>query len=427
MKRILLFLTAILITLLFVSIKAGAQQYKLRQVRNMNGMKIESTIYVKGMRQRIENATSMMPGGMNLITIEQCDLKRTIKINDQKKVYMIVPFVTIQQAEEPVEVRRDVSNEKTTRKGGVINMWYNIKDTGERKKIYGFTARHIWTTYKMIPSADACNMKDSMVTKTDGWYIDLPEFNCPQHYSASGSGYGDGNKPDCIDKMVPHMSGKGKLGFPIEETTVIIAGGESHEMRTSLETIEISTAKLDSTLFIIPPGYKEVHSEQEFNSMNAKDFMNNMIKDNQQSANMNPDQKSAGKIRVGVFMPSTTAAIEPQGLQQYLVGLITDQNIEAIAVNNQEDVLKYQCDYSLNAAVTDVSSPGKAAGILKAIKNRDVLAGSTYNVHGTMILKAKDGSEKMKKDFDGKFEGTATEAARKGLQEGWSYIFYTLK
>lgn len=55
------------------------------------GMKSESVVYVKGMRKRTEPGTMMgMPA--QPITIEQCDLQRTIKINDNKKLYYIDSF-----------------------------------------------------------------------------------------------------------------------------------------------------------------------------------------------------------------------------------------------------------------------------------------------------------------------------------------------
>ena len=152
--------------------KASAQQYKLRQVTSVMNMKSETTIYVKGMRKRTEGGGyTGMPN--NVATIEQCDLQRTITL--KKKLYYIEPFSkeaeTIAYGEEksssknkPVATQTSMSSQK----GGIVTMFYNITDTGERKKMYGMTARHIWTTQKIKPSPDAC-MKDSMIIKSDGW------------------------------------------------------------------------------------------------------------------------------------------------------------------------------------------------------------------------------------------------------------------
>ena len=88
MKKNQFFLIVVLVITLSASNESNAQQYKLRQSTSMMGTKTESTIYVKGMRKRTEPG-SMMGMPLQLITIEQCDLQRTIKINDKKKLYFI--------------------------------------------------------------------------------------------------------------------------------------------------------------------------------------------------------------------------------------------------------------------------------------------------------------------------------------------------
>lgn len=160
------FFTILVMAVLLLSNTARAQQYKLRQSTSMAGMKSETTIYVKAMRKRTEGGG--YAGMTNLTTIEQCDLQRIIKINDKKKLCYIAPFSKEKiidedakpaaQKSEPVTAASVRSKDKT---GGVITVWYNITDTGERKKMYGLTARHVWTTQKIKPSADACMMKDS--------------------------------------------------------------------------------------------------------------------------------------------------------------------------------------------------------------------------------------------------------------------------
>ena len=221
MKKHLVSITILLMGIGFIINPAHGQQYKLRQSSEMMGMKTDITIYVKGMRKRTEGG-GMMGMGANIVTIEQCDSQRTIKINDKKKLYFIEPF---QQDNEEVIDDDAVNAKKTavtpkqnnadakTKKGGTVTVWYSIIDTGERKKMYGFTARHVWTSNKMKPSPDACYMKDSMLIKTDGWYIDLPLFNCPVHNrTAAPRGPNEKPKLDCMDHYVSHRRGKGKLG-----------------------------------------------------------------------------------------------------------------------------------------------------------------------------------------------------------------------
>ena len=165
MKRLFIF-SAVFILFLLEAITVEAQQYKLRQSTGIMGMNSESTIYVKGMRKRTETKPMMgMPA--TPVIIVQCDLQRNVKLNDKKKLYFIEPFSkeveeVIDEDEKPATVKPKPAPAASTQKGGTIYMWYSIIDTGERKKMNGFTARHIWTTQKIKPSADACTMKDSI-------------------------------------------------------------------------------------------------------------------------------------------------------------------------------------------------------------------------------------------------------------------------
>jgi hypothetical protein len=443
MKKLFFFFTAIFIALLSILNTAHAQQYKLRQVNGIMGMKTESTIYVKGMRKRTESA-AMMGLPAPPITIEQCDLQRTIKINDKKKLYFIEPFAKEDVIDDdakpntvkPKPVTTTEPKEKITQqKGGVINMWYNITDTGERKKISGFTARHVWTSQKIKPSPDACNMKDSIIIKTDGWYIDLPEFNCPVRYTSTTTARPtEKQQPDCMDRYVTHRSGKGKLGFPLSETRTIIMGGtaKTSEFETSLETLEFSAAKLDSMLFEIPIGYTETKSENDLqDKFDMKDMMNqykNMNKENGEQKTNPTEQKKAGAIRIGVYEPKSDGQVQAPALQQHIVTTLTDGSVEAIAVTSEEDAKKYNCDYTLTTDFIKIKSGSKVGGLLKAIKNTDPNAASSYNIEAALtLIKLSDGSTRLQPKVSGKYDGKIDDAAQKALDEGCGQILKGLK
>ncbi len=431
MKKILLFFTATVIIVLSVGSRVEAQQYKLHQATSMMGMKTESTIYVKGMRKRTE-AGSIMGMPAPPVTIEQCDLQRTIKLNDKKKLYFILPFAketdeVIDEDVKPAVKTKPVAVTKTTpQKGGVITMWYNITDTGERKKMYGFTARHVWTSQKMKPSPDACSMKDSIIIKTDGWYIDLPQFNCPVRYRPSTPMQPSEKpqQPDCKDKFVTRRSGKGKLGFPLIETTTIIMGGKGAQMsefQTNLETLEFSAAKLDSMLFEIPPGYKEAATEEELQDKFDMAEMMNQAKNGNLGIVVPPvtEQKNSGMIRVGIYPPKGDAQLPATELQQHLVTVFTDGKVEAVAITTEEDAKKYNCDYLLNTDFVKVKPASKVGGLLKAIKNADPNAASSFNIEAVMILtKSADGSTVTQQNVSGKYEGKIEEAAKKASDDG---------
>lgn len=427
MKKNIYLALSVSVGLLLSAFNSSSQQYKIHQVKTIMGMKVESTVFVKGMRKRTEGA-AMMGIGANLVEIQQCDLRRTIKLNDKKKVFFIEPFSKDEEMMEEVKPVKPVSTTtkptNVSEKGGTIYMYYNITDTGERKKMYNFTARHVWTTQKMKPSADACTMKDSMLMKTDGWYIDLPEFNCPVNYRPGQANMQQPPKPNCTDKFVSKRTGKGKLGFPLKETTTMIMGnGENKqsEFTTDLETLEFSTAKLDSLLFTIPPGYTEVKTEAELqDKFDMNEMINqakNMNTTTEQTVNANPEEKASGIIRVGVYEPKGEGVTQPD-LQKYLVSILSSGKIEAVAVANEEEAKKLNCDYSLNTEFVKIKQASKVGGLLKAIKNTDPNAASSFTIENSLLLKnLSDGSSRVQQKIDGKYDGKIDEAAKRSLEE----------
>ncbi|MBC7949571.1 MAG: hypothetical protein H7Y42_16920 [Chitinophagaceae bacterium] len=432
LRSILLIITTVAAPFLMTGYSLKAQQYKLRQATTMAGMKSESTIYVKGKRKRTEGGGMM--GMPTLTTVEQCDLKRTIKINDRKKLYFIEPFSNNQEeiidedAKTPVKTAAvyNSSKDKTAERGGVIYMYYNITDTGERKKMYGLTARHVWSTQKIKPSADACMMKDSMVIRTDGWYIDLPEFNCPVSYSGKMNTQAGQFQPTCTDRFVTRRSGKGRLGFPLIETKTMIMGNgvsTTSEFQTSLETLEFTSAKLDSMLFEIPLGYQLAASEDE---LQDKYDMNEMMKqagqrkaDDEASKPTITKEKPAGTIRIAVYEPRGEDVLQYSTLQQHLANSLTSGSIEAIAVSSEEEAKKYNCELALTTEFIKLKQGSKIGGLLKAIKNTDPSAASSYTVEATLVLSAiSNGKVRADEKVMGKFEGRIDEAAKKALEKG---------
>lgn len=425
----------ILITASFMYNDSQGQQYKLRQVNIMVGMKSESTIYVKGMRKRTESA-AIMGMGNNPVTIEQCDLRRIIKLNDKKKLYYIEPFSNeedeiIQDDEKAIVKKKPVT---PVVKGGIITMWYNIADTAERKKIYGFTARHIWTYQKMRPSADACTMKDSIIIWTDGWYIDLPEFNCPVTYRPHSYSR-ERIQPDCKDRFVIKRSGKGKLGFPLTETRKIQMGNTTAQtggFETTLETLEFTTGRLDSMLFEIPPGYTEAANEDALqDKMDPNEMIRQMKIKGQEAAPENKainEQKKPGIIRIAVFEPKADPQVAVANLQKHIVSSLTAGGIDAVAVATTEEAKKYNCDYTLNTSYLKIKPGSKLGGLLKAVKNADPNAASSYSIEAAFILaNLSDGVAKTEQKIEGKFEGKIDEAASKAADQGCQKIIEMLK
>lgn len=436
-----LFLAAVFTTAALSVQEISAQQnYKLRQSSSMMGMKSETTIYVKPMRKRTE-AGGFMGQPNNQVTIEQCDKQRMITLNTKKKLYFIEPFQNDNDEVIDEDVKPAVKTKTapvTTKDGGVIYNYYNIRDTGERKKMHGFTARHVWTTQKMKPSPEACSMKDSLIIKTDGWYIDLPEFNCPVRYKPSQTNFGGTQKPECKDRYVTRRSGKGKLGFPLIEKRTIIMGGQAStsEMVTDLETLELITGKQDSMLFEIPPDYTETKNYDELQDKFSAADMMNQYKNDDNKVNVNEmvdkmvteGEKKPGTIRIGVYEPSGDGLTQPASVQQHLVGMLFATNIEAVSAASEEDAKSKKCDYSLSTDMVKMKQASKVGGLLKAIKNTDPNAATSFNIEANMVLTSlADGSVRSQQSISGKFDGKADDAAKKAVTEGATKILKDLK
>jgi len=75
-----------------------------------------------------------------------------------------------------------------------------------------------------------------------------------------------------------------------------------------------------------------------------------------------------------------------------------------------------KCDYLLNSELSKIKSGSKVGGLLKAIKNTDPNALSSFTIEGNMQLtKLADGSNAGTQKIDGKYEGKANDAAGKAL------------
>jgi len=66
-----------------------AADFKITEKTTAGGQTYQSSTLIKGARQRSEMNTGYGP---TMVSVVQCDLKRTIQINDQARVYMVTPM-----------------------------------------------------------------------------------------------------------------------------------------------------------------------------------------------------------------------------------------------------------------------------------------------------------------------------------------------
>jgi hypothetical protein len=115
-------------------------------------------------------------------------------------------------------------------------------------------------------------------------------------------------------------------------------------------------------------------------------------------------------------------------MQQYLVNDLTSGNVEAIAVSNEEEAKKYNCDYSLATEFVKIKQASKVGGLLKVIKNADPNAASSYNIESNFtLMKLVDGSVSLQQNQTGKYEGNTENAAKKSLEEESHAILKAIK
>ncbi len=231
---------------------------KITTKSTAGGQSVTTTTYIKGSRQRTE--------GVGYTSIYQCDLKRSIQINDKTRTYLITPL----GASNAGAAAKGQAAGKA-RKGGVVTYTTTATDTGERKQVMGLTARRIKTKVVIAASEGACNPMN-MEMETDGWYVDLP-VGASCSTDGSNAPLFPVDQSDCVDEIRFKTEGTAKLGYPVETTTRMKfnTGDEVEPIATPTsssmqEVVDVSNAPLDAALFDIPAGYREVKTVQELGS-----------------------------------------------------------------------------------------------------------------------------------------------------------------
>lgn len=327
------------------------------------GMQSESTTMIKGTRQRSEQR---MGYGMDQVTITQCDLRRTIQVSEGAKKYLITPMESGDSEGATTSAAPVKSTSGPTRRGGLITSVITATDTGERKEMFGFTARHVKTSIRMESSPDACSPLN-MHMEQDGWYIDLNfGLNCelgggPPAMARPGGAGG------CQDRFSSRHVGKGRTGFPLIETTIGYDQNGKEQYRITKEVADLSRQPLDASLFDIPAGYTETSNSQDLYAMNQSQMMQQVMKGQDPTGSSNAaatdpaEAARPGAIRIGVVQLNnkTKASLSTEELRGRLVASISNGGIEAIPLNAislseaQTEAKEKQCAYIL---LTDISS-----------------------------------------------------------------------
>jgi hypothetical protein len=315
-----------------------------------SGQSSEISVYSRGSRQRFEP-------GAGIAIINQNDVKRTVQIFDDKKMYMVVSPDMITRA-LPTESQPTAPS--STAKGGVVNVTLAVTDTGERKQMFGYAARHVKTTMTIAAGADACTPGNETI-ETDGWYIDYT----PEDASTpSGPVPAQPSTSTCKDDVQVNQTGAGSVGYPLAYTVKTSRDGKSTEV--TMETLEFSASPLNASLFEVPMGYTELKGFAEMSTM----FNGSAAAAAGGARPATPEvvaPKAAGATRVGVADIGNRAGKDLGGgsPRDQLVSELLNNKVDAVslmgatAAEIEAAAKKLEADYIL---YTDVAEVKKAGG-----------------------------------------------------------------
>jgi hypothetical protein len=375
---------------LFAATSARAD-LRIKQRTTMQGQSFESDVAIKGQRQRTEQQV----GPYKNVSVMQCDMKRILNISEATRKYTVTPLVseTADEGAASTTPARPASA-GAPRRGGVVTYVMSMTDTGERKQMFGFTARRIKTVTKSEASPDACNT-ETFHYETDGWYIDFDfNFDCLNNQQAASPTYG-GAQPECRDRIRYRRTGTAKMGYPVQVTTSFFKDGKV-QFTSMTEVLEISRATLDAALFDVPAGYTEARSQQELYDPSAMAAaMQAQSRDDDDdddsgaasaasggammaaprpAASSSVGAKRAGVVRIGVIPPSnkTDKQVGIDALRAQLVSALSSGNVEAVALDAsspggmEAEARAKECDYVLYTDIVSVkqSAASKIGGFL---------------------------------------------------------------
>lgn len=375
--------------LLVSSVASADTKVKIRQTQG--GQTYENSTYIKGKRQRSEN------NGGQMVNITQCDLRRNIMLMPAMKTYMIQPYDQ-PSSSTPVAATQTSRPplQQPAKKGGVVTSTVTTRDTGERKQMFGYQARHIITTMAMESSPDACSKVNTKM-EIEGWYIDAAfALDCdlgstykPYRPNPTGDG--------CHDRYETKQVGTAKKGFAVWEKTTMFGPNGAESFSTTNEVVEFSQATLDQALFEIPDGYREASDFASMYSapsaMPSTSSVSSVPSVVPAAPTATPTQtlgpKKAGVIRIGIVTVKPGAVADNMNagnlagaVQTTLTEKLKAPNVEAVPIQatvlNQieAEAREKECDYLVYTTVTHKKGGGGGFGSVFGSQAAQIAANS---------------------------------------------------
>jgi hypothetical protein len=309
----------------------------------------ESVTFITDQRERYELG--------DIILIRQRDHKRNVQFSRSANSYVIVTD--------------DAPAEAAAAAPGVVNVSVSIVDLGERKDVFGQTARRVRTVMQREPESGACDQTKAL-SQTDAWYIDMPKVLAAAPAAVKPPTAASG----CADDIRITETGDARLiGFPISYTTSLtdLSDKDAKPVESSMEVTEFEVLKLDAALFDIPAGATAAAGPREFTKAISDANEARLARG---AAETVAPAKKPGTLRVGVpeVANQTSQPADTRALRTRIINELEQQKIEAVpmAAGSQAELdaraRELGVDYLVLAEVTElkVSKPGGFTKVLKA-------------------------------------------------------------
>ena len=357
------------------------------------------TVYVKGKQERRDMNMEAM--GMNISTITNCEKSQTITINSKCKLYLVSPMDS-EGGSMPSMGGRGMPE----RKGGLVVVENEFRDTGEHKTMLGREARHVVMKMKMDAGEGACQPGHTEV-ENDLWMVEVDAHLACQPKSWERPPQGG----VCQDRFQVKTKGNESMsrGLPVlSKFTTHLPNGQPQSF--TMEVKELTVGPLESSLFEIPAGFREAKSQQELymcamgssmGSQGGPPGGNDRVAATMEAARearknaeatageAMESAKAAGVLRIGVVLSGSAGASSSAELADQLVGDIAGMDgFDAVRINArapseaQQEAVQKKCDFLLYAdlAETKPSAGSRLGGILGRAARGDTSGAAKHNV-----------------------------------------------
>jgi hypothetical protein len=225
----------------------------------------QDTRYIASDRRRNEyrNASGSNYGPL-LALLSRCDLGQNFELNLEDKQYVSSPLPHF-----PTEAERQVLAAKYSATAAqqipTILVEITTVDTGERKKLFGYDARHVITTRKHTRLNGSKDIEQESVS--DGWYTDLPTALSCEPKLRGALGFVTLGTLNNVPTEVPSwkLEGKPESGFALSTTTTThstygLPDGSKKDSSSTFEmqVTELYSGPLSPELFEVPRGFTKV-------------------------------------------------------------------------------------------------------------------------------------------------------------------------